>query len=142
MFICFKLYLINCSLEEIHLPAHVTFYFQVQSSPKSWLGFGHTDEVTCGGNALKFYAVDDNNRLLKIEDKVNLLLLLIIRSVNKLARSYKVQNHGNVLDIWMMSSVVTDLGVHMQVEALAASLRSWSWLVNMESSSNKTETTS
>ena len=29
---------------------------------------------------------DDNNRLLKIEDKVNLLLLLIIRSVNKLAR--------------------------------------------------------
>ena len=44
-------------MEEIHLPAHITFYFQVQSSPKSWQRFGHMDEVTCGGNALKFNAV-------------------------------------------------------------------------------------
>ena len=51
-------------MEEIHLPAHITFYFQVQSRPKSWQRFGHTDEVTCGGNAMKFYAImteDDKN---------------------------------------------------------------------------------
>ncbi|KAK7823459.1 hypothetical protein CFP56_035414 [Quercus suber] len=65
-------------MEEIHLLAHITFYFQVQSSPKSWQCFGHMDEVICGGNAMKFYA---------IEDKVNLLSLLIIRGINKLARA-------------------------------------------------------
>ena len=44
-------------MEEIHLPAHITFYFQVQSSQKSWQGFGNMNEVTWGGNALKFDAV-------------------------------------------------------------------------------------
>jgi hypothetical protein len=44
-------------MKEIHLPAYITFYFQVLSNPKLGQGFGHMDEVTCGGNALKFYAV-------------------------------------------------------------------------------------
>ncbi|KAM3691028.1 hypothetical protein ACJW31_09G164500 [Castanea mollissima] len=35
----------------------INFLHQVQSSPKSWQCFRHMDEVTCGGNALKFYAV-------------------------------------------------------------------------------------
>ncbi|XP_075639519.1 uncharacterized protein LOC142611297 isoform X2 [Castanea sativa] len=30
---------------------------EVQSSPKLWQRFRHMDEVLCGGNALKFYAV-------------------------------------------------------------------------------------
>ena len=44
-------------MKEIYLPAHITIYSQVQSNPKSRQGFGHMDEVTCGGNALKIYAV-------------------------------------------------------------------------------------
>ncbi|KAM3738923.1 hypothetical protein ACB098_09G167400 [Castanea mollissima] len=35
----------------------INFLHQVQSSPKSWQCFRHMDEVTCGGNALKFYAI-------------------------------------------------------------------------------------
>ncbi|KAF3954726.1 hypothetical protein CMV_019968 [Castanea mollissima] len=34
----------------------IVFLNQVRSSPKSGQGFGLVDEVTCGGNALKFYA--------------------------------------------------------------------------------------
>ena len=93
LIICYKLYLISCSMEEILLPAHITFYFQVQSSPKSWQRFGHMDNVTCGGNAMKFYVVlwlrMIRTWLFQIEDKVNLLSLLIIRGTNKLARLEK-----------------------------------------------------
>jgi hypothetical protein len=64
-------------MEEIHLTGHITFYIQVRSIPKSGQGFGHMDGVTCGGNALKFYAIVWLRMirigLLKIEDKVNLL---------------------------------------------------------------------
>ena len=52
------------------------------------------NEVTWGGNALKFDAVVClrmiRTRQLKIEDKVNLLPLLIIRSINKLVRFFEI----------------------------------------------------
>nr|POE67216.1 hypothetical protein CFP56_68594 [Quercus suber] len=35
----------------------INFLNQVQSSQKSWQGFGNMNEVTWGGNALKFDAV-------------------------------------------------------------------------------------
>lgn len=38
------------------LPTDSIFNIQVRSSLKSENDFGHMDEVTCGGNALNFYA--------------------------------------------------------------------------------------
>lgn len=54
--------------------------FQVRSVPKYGHTFGgHRDEVTCGGNALKFYAAVRMRLvrmgLLKTDDKVNNLLV-------------------------------------------------------------------
>ncbi|KAF3949275.1 hypothetical protein CMV_024841 [Castanea mollissima] len=52
--------LLQCELGNsfLILPiSFINFLHQVQSSPKSWQRFGHMDEVTCGGNAIKFYAV-------------------------------------------------------------------------------------
>lgn len=62
----------------------VVFYTQVRTSLKS----GHPEEVTCGGNALKFYSAVRlrmiRTGLLKTEDKVNLLILLLTGILNKL----------------------------------------------------------
>jgi RecA/RadA recombinase len=53
---------------------HFIFYFQVRLNPKSGQRFGRMDEVTCAGNALKFYAAVRlkmiRKELLKTEDKV------------------------------------------------------------------------
>ena len=49
------MYHISSSMKEIHLHAHITFYFQVWPSPKSGQGYGHMDEVTYGGHDLNFY---------------------------------------------------------------------------------------
>jgi recombination protein RecA len=55
----------------------IIFCIQVRSSPNS--GFGPIDEVTCGGNALRFYAAVrlriKRTQLLKTEDEVILLLV-------------------------------------------------------------------
>ena len=73
-------YVIRCILSvlawsKIHLPAHITFYFQVRARPKLGRGYGHMDEVNCGGHVLNFYAVVWPRLirigLLKIENKVN-----------------------------------------------------------------------
>ncbi|KAF5449428.1 hypothetical protein F2P56_029873 [Juglans regia] len=51
----------------------IVFLNQIRLSPKSVQGFGRVDEVTCGGNALKFYASVRlkmiRKALLKTEDK-------------------------------------------------------------------------
>ena len=51
------------------------FHVQVRSSPKSGKGCGLMEEVTCGGNALRFHAAVRlrlaRMRLLKTADKVN-----------------------------------------------------------------------
>ncbi|KAF5449427.1 hypothetical protein F2P56_029873 [Juglans regia] len=52
----------------------IVFLNQIRLSPKSVQGFGRVDEVTCGGNALKFYASVRlkmiRKALLKTEDKL------------------------------------------------------------------------
>lgn len=52
------------------------FNIQVRSGLKSGNGFGRMDEVTCGGNALNFYAAVrlriKRTGLLKIGDEVSM----------------------------------------------------------------------
>ncbi|KAK7851189.1 hypothetical protein CFP56_042668 [Quercus suber] len=80
--------------------------FKVQSSPKSWQCFRHMDEVTYGGNALKFYVV--------------------VTGLGVCMQVVKRLNGG----------IILGGGFSYKSE------RSWSWLVNMKSSSNKKATTS
>lgn len=65
---------------------HVILSFiQVRSSLKSSHGFGRLDEVTCGGNALRFYAAVRlrvmRTGLLRTEDKVNLRDYVLFREI-------------------------------------------------------------
>ncbi|KAB1200112.1 hypothetical protein CJ030_MR0G008029 [Morella rubra] len=57
-----------------HSQTLIVFVNQVRSSPKSGQSFGRVDEVTCGGNALQFYAAVRlkmmRKGLLKAKDKV------------------------------------------------------------------------
>uniref|UniRef100_A0A2N9G7V2 glucan endo-1,3-beta-D-glucosidase n=1 Tax=Fagus sylvatica TaxID=28930 RepID=A0A2N9G7V2_FAGSY len=70
----------------------------VRSSPKSGQSFGHVDEVTCGGNALKFYAAVRlrmiRTGLLQTEDKVTGLGVCVQVVKNNLAPSMKKAELG------------------------------------------------
>ncbi|KAK4580770.1 hypothetical protein RGQ29_024424 [Quercus rubra] len=70
----------------------------VRSSPKSGQGFGLVDEVTCGGNALKFYAAVRmkmiRTGLLKAEEKVTGLGVCVQVVKNNLAPSMKKAELG------------------------------------------------
>ncbi|KAK7837898.1 dna repair protein reca like protein 2 [Quercus suber] len=76
----------------------IVFLNQVRSSPKSGQGFGLVDEVTCGGNALKFYAAVRmkmiRTGLLKAEEKVTGLGVCIQVVKNNLAPSMKKAELG------------------------------------------------
>ena len=60
-------------------------FIQIRSSLKSSHVFGRLDEVTCGGNALRFYAAVRlrimRTGLLKTEDKVNLRGYVLFREI-------------------------------------------------------------
>lgn len=55
-------------------------YIQVRSNVKTGQGFGPTEEVTCGGNALRFYSAVRmrmmRKGLLNTGDKVSFVQLL------------------------------------------------------------------
>nr|XP_023928889.1 DNA repair protein recA homolog 2, mitochondrial-like [Quercus suber] len=76
----------------------IVFLNQVRSSPKSGQGYGLVDEVTCGGNALKFYAAVRmkmiRTGLLKAEEKVTGLGVCIQVVKNNLAPSMKKAELG------------------------------------------------
>ncbi|GMY39529.1 DNA repair protein recA homolog 2, mitochondrial-like isoform X6 [Fagus crenata] len=76
----------------------IVFLNQVRSSPKSGQSFGHVDEVTCGGNALKFYAAVRlrmiRTGLLQTEDKVTGLGVCVQVVKNNLAPSMKKAELG------------------------------------------------
>ncbi|GAB4843895.1 hypothetical protein Ancab_013859 [Ancistrocladus abbreviatus] len=67
----------------------IVFLNQVRFNVKRSEGFGHTGEVTCGGNALKFYAAVrlriSRMGLLKMEDKISGLKICVQVVKNKLA---------------------------------------------------------
>ncbi|KAF5938186.1 hypothetical protein HYC85_025692 [Camellia sinensis] len=70
----------------------------VRSKVRSVKGFGHADEVTCGGNALQFYAAIrmkiQRKGLLKTEDKVTGLGICVHVMKNKLAPPMKKAELG------------------------------------------------
>ncbi|KAL6987207.1 hypothetical protein U1Q18_012958, partial [Sarracenia purpurea var. burkii] len=76
----------------------IIFINQVRSHIKSVKGFGHADEVTCGGNALQFYAAIrmriQRTGLLKTEDKVTGLGICVQVVKNKLAPPMKKAEIG------------------------------------------------
>ncbi|XP_022153915.1 DNA repair protein recA homolog 2, mitochondrial isoform X2 [Momordica charantia] len=76
----------------------IVFINQVRSSAGSRDGFGHMDEVTCGGNALQFYAAVRlrlvRMGLLKSEDKVTGLAIGVQVVKNKLAAPMKMAEMG------------------------------------------------
>ncbi|XWS43104.1 hypothetical protein CRYUN_Cryun16bG0073400 [Craigia yunnanensis] len=67
----------------------IIFLNQVRYNSKSGQAFGHMDEVTCGGNALKFYSAIRlrmiRTGLLKSEDKITGLGVCVQVMKNKLA---------------------------------------------------------
>ncbi|KAJ4706341.1 DNA repair protein RecA mitochondrial-like [Melia azedarach] len=71
----------------------IIFLNQVRFTSKSGLGFGHMDEVTCGGNALKFYAALRlrmmRTRLFNTEDKKLGVEVSVQVVKNKLAPAMK-----------------------------------------------------
>ncbi|GMH08146.1 hypothetical protein Nepgr_009986 [Nepenthes gracilis] len=71
----------------------IIFLNQVRFNPRSNEGLGHMDEVTCGGNALKFYAAVrlriSRIGLLKTEEKIHGLGICIQVVKNKLAPAMK-----------------------------------------------------
>ncbi|XP_048321335.2 DNA repair protein recA homolog 2, mitochondrial isoform X1 [Ziziphus jujuba] len=71
----------------------LVFINQVRSGSKSGNGFGHMDEVTCGGNALNFYAAVrlriKRTGLLKIGNEVTGLGICVQVVKNKLAPAMK-----------------------------------------------------
>ncbi|KAK9922129.1 hypothetical protein M0R45_030609 [Rubus argutus] len=79
-----------------HSRTLVVFINQVRSSPNS--GFGPIDEVTCGGNALRFYAAVrlriKRTQLLKTEDKITGLGISVQVVKNKLAPAMKKTDLG------------------------------------------------
>lgn len=76
----------------------IIFVNQVRSSLKSSHGFGRLDEVTCGGNALRFYAAVRlrvmRTGLLRTEDKVTGLGVCVQVVKNKLAHATKKADLG------------------------------------------------
>ncbi|XP_021820192.1 DNA repair protein recA homolog 2, mitochondrial [Prunus avium] len=76
----------------------IVFVNQVRSSPSAGQDFGPMDEVTCGGNALRFYAAVrlriKRTRLLKTEDKVTGLGISVQVVKNKLAPAMKKADLG------------------------------------------------
>lgn len=76
----------------------IVFVNQVRSKVRSVKGFGHADEVTCGGNALQFYAAIrmkiQRKGLLKTEDKVTGLGICVHVMKNKLAPPMKKAELG------------------------------------------------
>ncbi|KAM5558636.1 DNA repair protein recA [Rosa sericea] len=81
-----------------HSQALVVFINQVRSSPNSGQGFGPVDEVTCGGNALRFYAAVrlriKRTQLLKTEDQITGLGISVQVVKNKLALAMKKADLG------------------------------------------------
>lgn len=61
--------------EPIDLSFDTVFHLQVRFSPKAVGGCGSMEEVTCGGNALRFYSAVrlrlSRMGLIKTEDKVS-----------------------------------------------------------------------
>ncbi|KAG6640969.1 DNA repair protein recA homolog 2, mitochondrial-like isoform X2 [Carya illinoinensis] len=91
------------SLRKIHYSLSqsrtlIVFLNQVRLSPRTGQGFGRVDEVTCGGNALKFYASVRlkmiRKALLKTEDKVTGLGVCVQVVKNNLAPSMKMAELG------------------------------------------------
>ncbi|XP_021300142.1 DNA repair protein recA homolog 2, mitochondrial isoform X3 [Herrania umbratica] len=76
----------------------IIFLNQVRYNSKSGLAFGHTEEVTCGGNALKFYAAIRlrmiRTGLLKSEDKITGLGVCVQVMKNKFAPAMKKAELG------------------------------------------------
>lgn len=74
-FIRYQLHINSVSL------CSIIIYIQVRSTAGSQKSFGHMDEVTCGGNALQFYAAVRlrllRGGLLKSDDKVNFKLTIV-----------------------------------------------------------------
>lgn len=72
----------------------IIFVNQVRSKPRSGRGFGHADEVTCGGNSLPFYAAIRlriaRTGLIKIEDEITGLGISVKVVKNKLAPPLKI----------------------------------------------------
>lgn len=88
---------IHCSL--FQSKTLIVFVNQVRSVPKYGQGFGgHRDEVTCGGNALKFYAAVRMRLvrmgLLKTDDKPTGLGVCVEVVKNKLAPAKKKAELG------------------------------------------------
>lgn len=87
---------IHSSLSHSH--TLIVFINQIRSSPKSGKEFGPTDEVTCGGNALKFYAAVrlrlKRIQLLQTEEKVTGLGISVQVVKNKLAPAMKKADLG------------------------------------------------
>ncbi|XAR68469.1 ATP diphosphatase [Bertholletia excelsa] len=81
-----------------HSQTLIIFVNQVRSSLKSEKGFLHADEVTCGGNALPFYAAIRmkllRTGLLRTEDKVTGLGICVQVVKNKLAPPMKKAEVG------------------------------------------------
>lgn len=76
----------------------IIFLNQVRYSPRSSQGLGKMDEVTCGGNALGFYAAVrlriSRTGLLKLNDKVNGIKICVQVMKNKLAPGMKSTELG------------------------------------------------
>lgn len=76
----------------------IIFLNQVRYSPRSNQGLGKMDEVTCGGNALGFYAAVrlriSRTGLLKLNDKVNGIKICVQVMKNKLAPGMKSTELG------------------------------------------------
>ncbi|KAA8518104.1 hypothetical protein F0562_015578 [Nyssa sinensis] len=95
--------IMNQALRKIHYSlcrsrTLIIFVNQVRSNLKSGQGFGPTDEVTCGGNALQFYAAIRmriiRTGLLKVEDEVTGLGICVQVVKNKLAPAMKKAELG------------------------------------------------
>ncbi|KAA8518100.1 hypothetical protein F0562_015574 [Nyssa sinensis] len=95
--------IMNQALQKIHYSfcrsrTLIIFVNQVRSNLKSGQGFGPTDEVTCGGNALQFYAAIRmriiRTGLLKVEDEVTGLGICVQVVKNKLAPAMKKAELG------------------------------------------------
>uniref|UniRef100_A0A5B6YIK0 Uncharacterized protein n=1 Tax=Davidia involucrata TaxID=16924 RepID=A0A5B6YIK0_DAVIN len=81
-----------------HSGTLIIFVNQVRSNLRSGQGFGHRDEVTCGGNALRFYAAirmrTIKTGLLKVEDEVTGIGICVQVVKNKLAPAMKKAELG------------------------------------------------
>lgn len=75
VFFSFECQFIQCTNEPLDLSFNTIFHIQIRFSPKAVKGGGSMEEVTCGGNALRFYAAIrlrlSKMGLIKNEDKVS-----------------------------------------------------------------------